>query len=66
MKAYSSKEIITILKKDGWYLNDIEGSHHQYKHPQKKGKVTVKHPTKTIPITTLKCIERQSSLKFPQ
>lgn len=64
MKAYSSREIIRILETDGWYLYEIEGSHHQYKHPSKKGKVTVKHPTKNIPITTLKNIERQSGLKL--
>jgi len=43
MKAYSSREIIRILETDGWYLYEIEGSHHQYEHPSKKGKVTVKH-----------------------
>ena len=64
MKSYSSREIIQLLEADGWYVCDIEGSHHQFKHPTKKGKVTVKHPAKDIPLTTLKSIERQSGLKF--
>lgn len=43
---------------------NVEGSHHQYKHPTKKGRTTVKHPDKDIPIKTLKSIEEQSGLKF--
>ena len=64
MKSYSSREVISILKKDGWYLVDVTGSHHQFKHPSKSGKVTVKHPDKDIPRRTLDSIERQSGLKF--
>lgn len=26
----------------GWYEVNVEGSHHQYKHPTKKGRTTVK------------------------
>ncbi|MBA3061475.1 MAG: type II toxin-antitoxin system HicA family toxin, partial [Atribacteria sp.] len=29
------------MKKDGWYLVRIKGSHRQYKHPNKKGLVTI-------------------------
>lgn len=64
MKSYSSREVISILEADGWYEVNIVGSHHQYKHPTKKGRTTVKHPDKTIPVKTLKSIERQSGLKF--
>ena len=64
MKSYSSREIIKILKADGWYEVNVVGSHHQFKHPTKKGRVTVKHPDKNIPIKTLKRIEEQSGLKF--
>jgi predicted RNA binding protein YcfA (HicA-like mRNA interferase family) len=34
-------EIIKLLERDGWYLFAQKGSHRQYKHPIKKGKVTV-------------------------
>lgn len=64
MKSYSSREVIQLLLQDGWYLVQTEGSHHQYKHPVKKGRVTVKHPDKDIPVKTLKSIERQSGLQF--
>lgn len=64
MKSYSSREIIAMLKEDGWELTAIVGSHHQYKHPTKKGKVTVKHPCKDIPPKTLKSIAIQSGLQF--
>ena len=64
MKSYSSREVITILKADGWYEADVTGSHHQFKHLSKKGRVTVKHPDKDIPRKTLDSIERQSGLKF--
>lgn len=64
MKSYSSREVIKILESDGWYEVNVVGSHHQYKHPTKKGRVTVKHPDRDIPIRTLKNIENQSGLKF--
>lgn len=53
-----------MLKDDGWYEVNVVGSHHQYKHPFKKGRVTVKHPDKDIPLKTLKSIEAQSGLSF--
>ena len=61
-KAYSSSEIIKILEADGWRIHKIEGSHHQFKHPTKKGKVTVKHPDKTVPGPTIKAIWTQAGL----
>lgn len=64
MKSYSSREVIRTLKADGWFLVNIEGNHHQYKHPTKKGRTTVKHPDKDIPRKTLDSIERQSGLRF--
>lgn len=64
MKSYSSREVIAMLKADGWYLVATEGSHHQYKHPEKPGKVTVKHPCKDIPPKTLKSISTQSGVSF--
>ena len=53
-----------MLKADGWYEVACDGDHHQYKHPTKKGKVTVPHPRKDIPIRTLKSIQKQSGLLF--
>ena len=64
MKIYSSREVIKQLQDDGWYLDSITGSHHHYKHPIKKGKTTVKHPTKAIPPKTLDSIQKQAGIKF--
>ena len=64
MKSYSSKEVIKALVADGWYEVNIVGSHHQYKHPIKKGRTTVKYPDKDIPRRTLNSIEKQSGLRF--
>ncbi len=33
--------IITLIKKDGWFQVSQEGSHRQFKHPTKKGRVTI-------------------------
>lgn len=33
--------MIKLIEKDGWYLSAQEGSHKQFKHPIKKGKVTI-------------------------
>lgn len=38
-KVFSSREIIKMLKQDGWNLTAVEGDHHQFKHPTKPGKV---------------------------
>lgn len=38
MKIY---EILAMLKDDGWYLVATKGSHRQFKHPTKPGRVTV-------------------------
>ena len=64
MKSYSSREVVKLLKADGWYEVNVVGSHHQFKHPFKKGRTTVKHPDRDIPFPTLKRIEEQSGLKF--
>lgn len=65
MKSYSSREVIKMLKEDGWYeLPKTGTSHLQFKHPTKKGRTTVKYPDKDIPLKTLRSIERQSGLKF--
>ena len=64
MKSYSSQEVLAALKADGWYEVNVVGSHHQFKHPAKPGRVTVKHPDKDIPRKTLDSIERQSGLRF--
>lgn len=64
MKSFSSRDVIRQLKADGWYEVHCVGDHHQFKHPTKKGRVTVTHPVKDIPLPTLKSIESQAGIKF--
>lgn len=64
MRSYSSREVLSRLFADGWYIVHTVGDHVQLKHPQKPGKVTVTHPVKDIPVRTLKSVERQAGLKF--
>lgn len=58
----NSAKIIKQIEDDGWYLVNVVGSHHQFKHPIKKGRVTVPHPKKDLPIKTVKTILKQAGI----
>ena len=61
--ASKVRRVIRALLDDGWYLDEVEGDHRQYKHPTKPGKVTVAgHPNDDVPAGTLGNIRRQSGL----
>jgi predicted RNA binding protein YcfA (HicA-like mRNA interferase family) len=62
MKNITSRELIKIIEKDGWRLVAIVGSHHQFKHPSKPGKVTIPHPKKELAPKTIKTILKQAGL----
>ncbi|WP_314447768.1 type II toxin-antitoxin system HicA family toxin [Selenomonas artemidis] len=64
MRSYSSRDVMKILLEDGWVEINCVGDHHQFKHPTKKGKVTLRHPVKDLGVRDLKSIEKQSGLKF--
>jgi len=58
------REILTLLKRDGWFVVVIVGSHRQLKHPEKRGRVTVAgHLADEIHPKTLKTILMQAGLK---
>lgn len=57
------REIIKLLKKNGWVICDIRGSHFQLKHKCHKGKVTVPFHSGDIPKGTLNSILKQAKLK---
>lgn len=57
------REIEKIILNDGWYLKNIKGSHHQYKHPTKPGKVTIPNHIGDLDKTTVKSILMQAGLK---
>ncbi|MDR1764022.1 MAG: type II toxin-antitoxin system HicA family toxin [Dysgonamonadaceae bacterium] len=41
MKIWKVRDIISYIETDGWYMVSQKGSHRQFKHPIKKGRVTV-------------------------
>ena len=58
------RELIRLLDRDGWIIVSQKGSHRQYKHPRKLGKVTVAgHPSDDVRPGTLSSILRQTGLK---
>jgi predicted RNA binding protein YcfA (HicA-like mRNA interferase family) len=57
------REILKILKEDGWFEKTQKGSHLQLEHPIKKGKVTVPVHGGDIPKGTLNSILKQAGLK---
>ena len=58
------REIIKLLETDGWYLVATEGSHRQFKHLAKLGKVTVSGKmSDDVRKGTLASIRRQAGLK---
>lgn len=59
----TSLDLIKILKKDGWKLKEVRGSHNHFVHPTKSGKITVPHPKKDLPLGTLNAILKQAGLK---
>ena len=60
--VYSSREIIQLLKKDGWCEIRVTGSHHHFKHNKKPGIVTVPHPRKEIGKGLFNSILKQADL----
>ena len=58
-----SKDLIKLLERDGWYIVNKVGSHYQLKHLTKKGRVTIPHPKKDLPIGTIKSILKQSQIE---
>ena len=58
------REVIKLLKDDGWFAHKTKGSHRHFKHPTKPGKVTVPgRMGKDIQPGTLNYILKQVSLE---
>jgi predicted RNA binding protein YcfA (HicA-like mRNA interferase family) len=65
MKVVKGSKIMSDLGKDGWYIVHQKGSHRKFKHPVKKGSVTVNgSPSTDFYGDLLKSIENQSGLVF--
>lgn len=57
------REIEKMILNDGWFLVDVQGSHHQYRHPVKPGRVTIPRHRGDIPPRVLNSILKQAGLK---
>lgn len=58
------REAVRLIEQDGWFQVAQKGSHRQFKHPTKKGRVTIAgHPGHDLPKGTLASILRQAQLE---
>lgn len=59
----TSRELIELLRRDGWELRGSKGSHHVFVHPAKPGHITVAHPKKDLGTGLIQKILKQAGLK---
>ena len=58
------REAIRIVERDGWRFERMKGSHRQFKHPIKPGRVTIPgHPGEDLKTKTWRSILRQAGLQ---
>jgi predicted RNA binding protein YcfA (HicA-like mRNA interferase family) len=58
------RDVIRLIERDGWFLVATRGSHRQYKHPSKPGRVTVAgKPSDDMAPGTLNSVLKQALLK---
>jgi predicted RNA binding protein YcfA (HicA-like mRNA interferase family) len=58
------REIMRIIEADGWYLVVTRGSHRQFRHPSKSGRVTIAgRRSEDLAPGTLNSIFKQAGLK---
>lgn len=64
MAAMKIRDVIRLLENDGWFLIATRGSHRQYKHTLKSGRVTIAgKPSEDLAPGTLNSILKQAGLK---
>ena len=60
------RDVIKLIEEDGWYLVVTKGSHRQYKHPTKPGRVTIAgQPGDDLAPGTLNSIFKQAHVPRP-
>jgi predicted RNA binding protein YcfA (HicA-like mRNA interferase family) len=64
LERYEGPRYIKLLQEDGWYLKATNGSHRQYKHSSKPGRVTLPgHPNDDLAPGTLNSVLKQAGLR---
>ena len=58
------RDVVKIIRKDGWFIVGTKGDHKQFKHPIKHGRVTIAgHPNDDLALGTLNSIWKQAQIK---
>ena len=58
------RDVTRMIERDGWHLAAMRGSHRQYKHPDKPGRVMIAgHPGDDLAPGTLNSVLKQARLK---
>lgn len=61
------RDVIKLVEDDGWYYVYTRGSHRNYLHPTKRGKVTIAGKlSKDVPTEILKSILKQAQIERPK
>lgn len=58
----NSADLIRQLKKAGWGLDRVRGSHHVFTHSERGGHVTVPHPKKDLGKGLVAAIRKQAGI----
>jgi predicted RNA binding protein YcfA (HicA-like mRNA interferase family) len=60
------RDVLRLLEDEGWRLVVTRGSHRQYKHPTRPGRVTVAgKPSDDLAPGTLNSVLKQAGMKEP-
>lgn len=62
MVEQNSRKLIAAIQREGWVLVGTTGSHHHFKHPTLRGKLTIPHPKRDLPLGTVRAILKQAGL----
>ena len=62
-RTYTCRELIKMIENDGWFVTHSSGSHKKYRHPVKKGYVTISNHNGEVNPKTANSILKQAGLK---
>ncbi|MBZ5555178.1 MAG: type II toxin-antitoxin system HicA family toxin [Acidobacteriia bacterium] len=61
------RDVIRLIEDDGWYMVATKGSHRQFKHSSKSGRVTIAgHPNDDLAPGTLNSVFKQAQVQRPK
>ena len=62
MRTMKSADLIRELRRNGWVLDRVRGSHHVFRHPDRTGHLVVPHPKKELGKGLVAAIRKQAGL----